>query len=351
MSSDARRILKDALKRSSFDGAYYICGEDEFQKEDAMKRLVAAVLDPAVRDFNLDVRRAQELDSRSLDLLLSSMPMMAELRVIVIRDAGELRKDMRKAVERYLQAPSADVILLLVESADGKKDKELVGMTTVLEFELMSADDVQRWIARYASAELKTEITPGAVELLQSVAGSDLRQLVGELEKLSSFTNGRRIMEEAVTAVVGVRRGETMSDLLDAVARRDVKQALMLIDHVLTQPKTTGVLIVMLLAAQTVALAWGRAKLDEGLPPTRLQGEYFDLLKQSSPYIGRPWGTAAATWALAAGSWERQSLQRALSALLSADAALKETRFSSEEQVLTTLILAMCAGDEHRIAA
>jgi hypothetical protein len=44
-------------------------------------------------------------------------------------------------------------------------------------------------------------------------------------------------------------------------------------------------------------------------------------------------------------------LERAFDALLTADVMLKETRLSSEEQVLTTLILAMCAGDEHKIAA
>jgi len=108
----------------------------------------------------------------------------------------------------------------------------------------------------------------------------------------------------------------------------------------------------MLLATQTVALAWGRAKLDEGVAAGRLQGEYFSLLRQSgSAYTGRPWGTAAAAWASAAHAWDRESLERAFSALLTADVALKETRLSSEEQILTTLILAMCAEDEHKIAA
>jgi hypothetical protein len=40
-----------------------------------------------------------------------------------------------------------------------------------------------------------------------------------------------------------------------------------------------------------------------------------------------------------------------LDALLIADLTLKESRVSSEEQVLTTLILAMCAGSEQKIAA
>jgi len=352
MSKAALKTLGEAVKRQSFDGAYYICGEDDFQKEDAMRQLIAAAVDPTVRDFNLDVHRAQDIDAKSLDALLSSVPMMAERRVVVIRDAGALRKDTRKTLEQYLEKPSTDMVLLLVEAIGGKTDKDLSRLATVLNFDLLTAERIPKWIAHHATTQLKAGISAGAIDLLQAAVGNDLHQLVTELEKLASFANGREITEDAVSEVVGVRRGETMADLLDAIGRRDVKRALALVGHVLAQPKTTSVQIVMALATQTIALAWGRAKLDEGLQPGRLQGEYWDVLKQSgSVYTGRPWGTAATAWASAAGSWENEALQRALDALLTADLTLKETRLSSEEQVLTTLILAMCAGTEQKIAA
>ncbi len=352
MSSAAVKTLAQILKRNSFEGAYYICGEDDFQKEGAMKKLIAAALDPTVRDFNLDVLRAQDVDPKSFDGIVSSMPMMAERRVVVIRDASALRKEARKSVERFLGKSSPDVLLLLVESAGGKTDKDLTRLATLLEFQPLPADEVPEWITHWATKELGAEISPGAAELLQTAVGNDLHQLVMELDKLVSYTSGRAITEEAVGAIVGIRRGETMTDLLDAIGRRNVIASLGLLDHVMSQPKTTAVQIVMLLSAQTVALAWGRAKLDEGLAPGRLQGEYFNLLKQSgSAYTGRSWGSAAAAWASAAAGWDRKSLERAIDALLTADATLKETRLSSEEQVLTTLILAMCAGDEHKIAA
>jgi DNA polymerase-3 subunit delta len=352
MSDAALKTLTNAVKRQSFDAAYYICGADDFQKEDAMKQLTAAAVDPAMRDFNLDVRRAQEIDPKTLDALLSSIPMMAERRVVVIRDAGTLRKDTRRIIERYLEKPASDTLLLLVEATGGKADKDFARLATVLDFELLTGDRIPRWILHHVTTQLKTGISAGAIDLLHVAVGNDLHQLVTELEKLASFANGRQITEEIVSEVVGVRRGETMADLLDTIGHRDLKRALGLVDHVLAQPKSSAVSIVMALATQTVALAWGRKKLDEGLPPGRLQSEYWELLKQSgSVYTGRPWGTATTAWASAAGSWDSESLQRALDALLTADLALKETRISSEEQVLTTLILAMCAGNEQKIAA
>lgn len=352
MASPAVRALREILKRNPQGGAYYICGEDEFQKEDAMKRLIASSLDPSVRDFNLDVLRAQDVDAKSFEGIVSSLPMMADRRVVVIRETSALKKEARKSVERFLAEPPQDVVLLLVEAPGGKTDKDLARSATTLDFDLLTPDEIPAWITQRAVKDFKTQISPGATDLLQSAVGNDLHQLMTELDKLTSFVNGREITEEAVAAVTGVRRGETITDLLDAIGRRDVKIALGLLEHVLAQPKTTAVQVVMLLSVQTIAVAWGRARLDEGLALGRLQGEYFNLLRESgSVYTGRSWGSAAAAWGSMTGSWTRESIEQAIDALLVADQTLKETRLSSDEQILSTLILAMCAGDEQKVAA
>lgn len=352
MSAFALKTLRDALKRGVFDGVYYICGEDDFQKEDAMRQLIAAAVDPAMRDFNMEVRRAQDFDAKSLDAALSAVPMMADRRVIVIRDASSLRKDARKVLDKYLTKPEPDVMVLLVEASGGKTDAELARNSTALEFDALSADRIPKWIAHYSSTEFQTRITPEAAELLQGAVGTDLHQLTGELDKLASYTNGREISEDDVSAVVGVRRGETMADFLDQIASRNAARALELVPLILSQPKTSAVSLVMALATQTMALSWGRARLDEGLSQGRLQGEYFNLLKQSgSAFTGRPWGSATVAWANATNRWTTRALDRALVALLEADVALKESRVSSDEQVLATLVLSMCVEDERSIAA
>jgi DNA polymerase-3 subunit delta len=353
MSADpALKTLHDALKKGRFDGAYYICGEDEFRKEDATRKLTAAATEPAMRDFNMETRRGADFDAKSLDAALSALPMLADRRVIVIRDVSTLKKDSRKVLDQYLERPSPDVMVLMVEAAGGKTDKELVTRATPLEFSFLSADRIPAWIKDFVSTQLGMKITPQAIDLLQSTTGTDLHHLVSELDKLGSYANGREIEESDVTAIVGVRRGETMADFLDQVALRNATKALELLPHVLAQPKTSGVQIVMALATQTIALAWGKARIDEGLSQNRLQSEYFGFLKQSgSAFTGRSWTSAATSWAQAVGRWSPESLDRALKALLESDIALKETKFSSEEQIVATLILSMCVENEKSIAA
>lgn len=352
MARDAAlKTLRDALKQRHFDGAYYVYGDDEYQKADAVRQLVDAAVDPATRDFNLDVRRGAELTPEAIDALAGTPPMMAERRVAVIRDVTALRKDARAGLERYLQRPSHDVTLVLVAGPGARADKVLERLATPMEFVPLTEDRLPRWIAHHAKSEHGAEITGSAVELLQEAVGNDLYQLAAELDKLASYANGGPIDESAVSEVVGVRRGETVSDLLDRVLARDATGALALMPHILMQPKVTAVSVVMALATQMLAVAWGRARLDAGLSPGRLQGEYFALLKSTGAYPGRPWNSAAPAWAGAAREWSTVACEAAIDALVAADVALKESRVSAEDQILATTILAVCAAGAERLRA
>ena len=187
--------------------------------------------------------------------------------------------------------------------------------------------------------------------------GNDLHQLAAELDKCASYALGAQaagghsgathptalIDAEAVSAVVGVRRGETVTDLLDAVARQDAPAAMALVGHVLGQPKVTAVQVVMMMSTQAFALAFGRARRDAGIPTPMLPKEYFAFLKETGGYPGRPWGEAASAWTKVTDQWSAAACERALALLLEADIALKENTVSTGEQIMMTLVLSLCA--------
>jgi DNA polymerase-3 subunit delta len=185
-------------------------------------------------------------------------------------------------------------------------------------------------------------ITLEGADLLARAVGNDLPAIATEIDKLLSYAGSAsdaRITEEHVAQVVGVRRGETLGDWLDRLAARDGAGALMLLPHILDQPKTSAVSIVMALTTQMLALAWGETVRRE-----RGRIDFFDFLKSGSgAFTGRPWGEAAASWTKYLSAWDAPSLDAALHALLAADIALKETRLSSDYQLLSSLVLTMCA--------
>lgn len=350
MAADAERVLRKGIKERSFARVYYFFGDDEYLKDGMVRELVAAVVDPATRDFNLDVRRGGDLDAETLISLVTTPPLVAERRMVVVREVNALRREVRAALDRYLERPAPDTVLLLIAPPLVRADALLCDPALAVEFEPLTGDRVPRWIVHHVTTELGTSITPAAVDLLISAVGNDLPQLAAELDKLTSFASGGPIDEVAVGAVVGVRRGETLGDLLDRVLARDAMGALALIDHVLAQPKTTAVSVVMALTTQMLALAYGRAARDRGIPAARLERELYALLKEGNAVTGRPWGEAVSAWGRAIPSWDMHSLETAIDALLATDCTLKETRLSSDEQMLASLVLTLCTAPRRAAA-
>jgi DNA polymerase-3 subunit delta len=354
-ASAGQKALSTALQTRVFDPVYYFHGAEDYLKEVSLAQLTEAAVDKATRDFNLENLRGTDVSGEMLGSLLGTPPMMAERRVVVLRDVGGLKKDARRALEQYLGSPSGDVLLVLVAAAGSKDDRFLLEHATAVEFDALSGARIPKWITYYASHDLGCEITPEAATLLQNAVGTELSQLRIELDKLASFTFGGErpvIDESAVAAIVGVQRGETLGDLLDAVAHRKAGVALGLLPHVLQQPKTSAVTIVMALTTQTLALAWGRVKRDGGVSPHRMENEFFGLLKDcGSAYTGRSWGDAVRAWSRALDAWTTADLDAALVALLASDVALKESRVSSDEQLLQSLILTLCTSGQVRRAA
>ena len=339
------KALHTAVQQNRYAPAYYLHGEEEFRKEEALRYLVDHAVDAATRDFNLDQRRGSALDGESLGSLLAMPPMMAERRVVVIRDITGLRKDARAALEKYLKSPATDLLLLLTAPADAKTDKTMESLAAAVEFEAMSGAQVPKWITGRAE-RLGLTIAPAAVELLYDAVGSDLPQLAMELEKLAAYANGSEIDEAAVSAVVGITREETLGHLLDAIAMREAARAVQLIPGVLQQPKVTAVWVVMTLTTQMLALAIGKAR------GARSGFDYINILKSGgSNLVGRTWGEATASWSRATAKWTPADLDHALQVLLQADLALKSSRVSSEDQVLASAVLSICGGAAHRNAA
>ena len=108
----------------------------------------------------------------------------------------------------------------------------------------------------------------------------------------------------------------------------------------------------MALTTQTLAIGWLLAARERGLPRHQFESELYGLLKENpSSLTGRPWGEAVKAWVHALRHWDHAAVDRAIALLLAADVALKDTKLSSEEQLLISLLLAMTAPGTSRRAA
>src|SRR5579862_7023205 len=248
----SERALRTAITKRTFEPAYYLHGDDDFRKDDALAALIASAVDPALRDFNVEIRRGADIDAETLETVLGTPPMMSERRVLV-----------------------------LLAPAGSKPEKALIDRAVSVEIAPLTGDRLDDWITKRVSVP----ITPEASALLQDAIGNDLAQLSGELDKLASYVHGLGgdavIDEAAVGAVVGITREETLGRLLDYVAARDAAGAVGVLPYVMAQPKTTAVSIIMALTTQTLALAYAVSSGRRG------SNDFFTLLKETGAFPGR----------------------------------------------------------------
>src|SRR5437899_827052 len=167
----------DALLRSlkpeggAPDLVYYLHGDEDILKDEALRALTARAMEAAARDFNVDTRSAADLDAATLRALVDTPPLLAQTRVVVLRGIEQMRRGSKARQEllRYLAAPNPTTVLVLVQSAGEEHDPELARLATTVAVEPLPPERVARWMAHRAK-QVGLEIEPDAIAALVGIA-------------------------------------------------------------------------------------------------------------------------------------------------------------------------------------
>jgi len=336
--------LRRSLAKGDVQPVYYLHGDDEFLKDDAVRQIVTLAVDEGTRDFNLDRRRAPELAAEDFQALVETPPMMASRRSVVLTEVECLQQRrprqqaLKAALAGYLKHPSPDTVLVLVQTAGEKPDAALEGGTCSVEVAPLPPERVSRWIQHHAG-ELGLVIEPDAARHLQAAVGEDLQQLSAELAKLAAATGGKPATIADVADLVGVRTGETVYDFVDAVSGRRFAAAAGMVPRLIAGPGNSGVRLLGALGTMMVGLALARANLDERDAPGPATARVLNAMFAARPMGLRPWKEEASRWVRDASRWTAAELDAGLAALLRADARLKDTRLAGEAEVVIETVL------------
>src|SRR5260370_5380880 len=199
-------LLRD-LKRGVLQPVYYLHGEEDVVKEEAVGALVDRAVEAPMRDFNVDTRAAAELGPEELHALVNTQPMLAARRAVVVRSVEQLRKKSpaREELLRYLANPNPSTMLVLVQGGTAPEaEADLAKHVTTVAVGRLAPERVAGWIAHYAG-HIGLTLAPDAVALLIAAVGNDLGALAHELEKLGALATGRTATADGATAERGAR--------------------------------------------------------------------------------------------------------------------------------------------------
>lgn len=252
-------------------GVFYLHGEDHFRKEAAVRALIEGHLDPATRDFNYDPLRGTEVDGETLASVLATPPMMAEWRVVVLREVEGLASTKRARDELLAIAQNPPPGLALVMSCtvpSGSKAKfyrELAKHARSLEFRALSENDVPGWLMDRAQELYDVRMEPEAAQALGAAIGTDLGVLSQEMEKLAQFVGDRESIGIADIEAAGTRLpSQDRWRWFDLVGERRFQEARKSISVLLGQGET-GVGLVIGLTTHFLRLGIAVEKGGRGL--------------------------------------------------------------------------------------
>ncbi|HLB25696.1 MAG TPA: DNA polymerase III subunit delta, partial [Nitrospirota bacterium] len=224
--------LFEHLERKPLAPVYLFTGEEGYFMERALGKLLDRALLGAPRDFNLDVFYGKDARADEIALQASTLPMMAERRAVVLKEADRLR-DLAP-VKEYLKSPSDTTVFVMVAmDADRAKERTLtdavpkngVAVHFYHPFENQLPDYV-RIIAKDSGFNIDRQASAYLIDML----GGNLALIEAELNKLFNLLGERKtVTYEDAKESVGDFGMPLVFDLIDSVAARKPAEALELL--------------------------------------------------------------------------------------------------------------------------
>jgi DNA polymerase-3 subunit delta len=329
-----------ALQEGQIAPVYYLTGDEDVLKDELVALLIDQTLEPTSRDFNLDVRSAADLNAESLHALVETPPMLAERRVVVVKNLEHWRKSAKiwQVLDRYLERPSPTTVLVLTQGPGQEPRSTVMRATEHVGLDPLNPDRLVRWIVKRAERS-GFAIAADAAQHLVGAVGSNLSVLTMEIDKLAAAAPDGEVGIDLVSALVGIRRGETPLDWVDAVLHRDLHRATSMLGTVLAISGVTGVKLLASLGTGLLGVRLARAHLDAGRNARQAQDAVYNALRTCRPKGVRSWKDESRRWTRAAAQWTAADLADALRAAYDTDRALKSTTVSDERGTLMYMML------------
>ncbi len=92
---------------------YLFIGQDNPAKQAKLKEIQGTILPQDISDFNQDIVYAKDITLRNLQERLLFLPVRSARRLVVIKQAQQLKEDIRTYILSYAQAPAGTVTLVV----------------------------------------------------------------------------------------------------------------------------------------------------------------------------------------------------------------------------------------------
>ena len=225
----AMKTIDEDIKNGQLKKVYLLYGEEAYLKQQYKHKLTSAFVSPS-DTMNYTRYEGKKINPLGVIDVAETMPFFADRRLILIEDSGFFKSSCEELAKYLPEMPQTSCIVFVESEIDkrGKMYKAVKKIGSVVEFGEQKEQVLTRWVLGRLKRENK-KITQAVLQLFFSKTGTDMGNIDKELEKLLCYTLEKDVIEAAdVEAVCTGQITNRIFDMINAIGRRDRKQALLL---------------------------------------------------------------------------------------------------------------------------
>jgi DNA polymerase-3 subunit delta len=264
--------LEGELSAQTIRPAYLILGPEDYLCHLAIDLLKHHLLNPESYAFDYAEFVAGEADVDEIIEAVNTFPMVSRRRVVLVNQLQKMKdSEQETLLKAFKSLSSRSTLILFADEMDRRKKfyKVLREAACVAEFPHLKGMALHQWAQAFAKKK-GYRISPAAIRKIVELAGSDLRSLAMELDKVLLFAGKeKQVPDSAVDDLVRESRQQSIFELINAVGRRDRSSALRCLAN-LTGMGEHPLVIVTMLARHCRQTLIAQEALLEGKPPAAI---------------------------------------------------------------------------------
>ena len=240
IADKAGKIIQDA-RNGVFAPVYLLMGTEPYYPDLVCGEIIKYALSDAERDFNQSVYYGLDTDADTVASDARSYPMMAERRLVVLKEAQNMKT--LEALSVYAAEPmESTVLVILMHGASSDKRKALYKNAQkngiVLESESLRDYEMPGWIASFDKSK-GLNLDPDADALLAKYSATELDKIVIETEKLQkNLPEGTvNVTAADIEKNVGISRQFSIFELTKELSCMHVQKAMKIAAYIGSGPK------------------------------------------------------------------------------------------------------------------
>lgn len=240
LESQCRQIIND-VKNGNFVPVYLLMGTEPYYPDLVCDEIIKYALTDSERDFNQTVFYGLDTDAGTVASECRSYPMMAERRLVVLKEAQSMKT--LEDLATYASDPMESTVLVILmhgASADKRRAlyKNVQKKGVILVSDALRDYEMPQWITSFYKSR-GLDIEPAAAALLAEYAGTDMSRIMLETEKMQkNLPEGTaRVNAADIEKNVGISRQFSIFELTKALSYMKAEKALKIAAYIGNGPK------------------------------------------------------------------------------------------------------------------